>query len=255
MYRSRKFYLIQWGIASMIAVFLSGPVAAQGSPLNKDSVAIYLSFDDGPILASWYLLSFVQTDSIPVNVMLVGRLAFLTTAGKKMLLAYRNNPLVEINNHSFSHARKKYKSFYSHPDKVIADILLNEDTLQLKNKILRFPGRNVWRVNGRKRDDLADAAKAADSLVKRGYRIFGWDLEWRYDTAKRSFLTAYQMFSSIIYIAQHKKSFIPEHIVILCHDQMLEDKQARIELGLFIKKVKLIDNWHFTKLQNYPVQE
>ncbi len=233
-------------------LIMSTTVKTQALTGQKNSVTIYLTFDDGPLHCSWHLLSLIRTNSFPVNVFLVGQQVYHSQEGKDILQSYRDNPLVEIDNHSFCHAHRKYKAFYRHPKEVIEDMLLNEDTLQLTNKIIRLPGRNVWRINGRKRNDLAHAKRAADSLASRGYRIFGWDLEWRYDSTTQSFYSATRMIRWIRQLVESGKTFLPQQIVILCHDPMLQNEYERSQLRLFAGKIKMETDWHLGHLIDYP---
>ncbi|HSU29125.1 MAG TPA: polysaccharide deacetylase family protein [Chitinophagaceae bacterium] len=223
------------------------PVNEQKPPIN-----IYLTFDDGPVKSSWSLIEMLCRDSIPITVFLVGKNVFSKKEGNDILQFYRNSICVEIDNHSFNHANKKYKAFYSHPERVIKDILLNEDTLRLENKIVRLPGRNVWRINGSQRNDLADASIAADSLANRGFRIFGWDIAWQYDSLTQAYQSASQMIGRIKYLTANKIIFTPGHVVILCHDYMLEDESGRSQLQVFIKEIKSSGNWFFKKIKEYP---
>ncbi len=225
---------------------------AQRENKSAQPLAIYLTFDDGPVKASSYIMDIVRRDSIAVNVFVVGHKAVATSEARELVNKYRSNSLVEIGNHSFSHAGLKYKKFYSRPGTVISDILLNNDTLLLPYKTVRLPGRNVWRVNGRAKNDLQDANAAADSLAKLGYSIYGWDIEWRFDSLQQSFFSAVQMINAVKYLVQHNLSFTSGHIVILLHDPMLSDEYFRKQLALFIQAIKEIPLWKFCNLNDYP---
>jgi len=235
----------------LLALFSFTSIYAQSKD-NAQVVTIYLTFDDGPMKASSHLLEAIEKDSVPVTVFLVGRRASANAENSFILERYRSNSLFEIANHSFSHANGKYKSYYSHPQTVIDDILYNEDCLSLFNKMVRLPGRNVWRLNGRKRHDLADAAPAADSLAAKGYTIFGWDMEWCYDTSGKSNYTASHMMEQVRYIARYGNSFVKDHIVILCHDPMLLNAATRKEFKLFLAQVKADPYLQFALLSGYP---
>jgi len=249
----KKFIISKTLFSLILSLFIQGTIASQSKNNTSDTISIYLSFDDGPLEVSKHLLSFLSIDSIPVNVFLVGSHVFASKGRKEILQAYRNNSLVEIDNHSYCHANKKYRKFYQTPNKVVGDVVLNEDTLQLKYKILRLPGRNTWRLNGKKRDDLADAKIAADSLAKLGYRIIGWDVEWRFDSTRNSFFSADKMVTIIKRTIQKNRTFTPNQVVILCHDPMLDDEYARKELIAFVDQVKAIPNWSFKNIRYYPV--
>lgn len=234
--------------------FLIASAVSAQQAVRKDSVtSIYLTFDDGPMKASHYLMEAIQRDSIPVTVFAVGRQVFKNPENSFIFQWYTANPFVELVNHSFSHANGKYKWYYQNPLQVVNDITINEDTLGLTNKIVRLPGRNLWRINGRRRQDLSDAAIAADSLVAKGYNIFGWDMEWCYDTSGATNYTAAYMLEQLHYIAKHGNSFITGHIVILCHDPMLLNKQTRIEFENFVRQIKADPAWRFRFISEYPV--
>ena len=197
---------------------------------------------------SSYIDSLVSRDSIPVNVFVVGQKVFAGKEARQIFNTHKGSPLIEVDNHSYSHAKDRFRLYYENPWKVVDDIVLNEDTLHLANKIARLPGRNVWRVGERRRIDLADAAPAADSLARSGYTVFGWDLEWRYDSSGHRFYPAEQMVKQV----RHARAFSPGHVVILCHDPMLRDDYFRKELRSFIGKVKSYPGWRFEYLSRYP---
>ena len=48
----------------------------------------------------------------------------------------------------------------------LKDFIKNMDTLKLDNKIARLPGRNMWRINERSRNDVDSGTQAADLLSK-----------------------------------------------------------------------------------------
>ncbi|MCA4808612.1 hypothetical protein IF128_02420 [Empedobacter stercoris] len=72
----------------------------------------------------------------------------------------------------------QYKNFYSNEQTSVADILKNQSTLKLQDKIVRLPGRNMWRLDGKSKNDGASSVQTADGLAKLGYKVIGWDLEW-----------------------------------------------------------------------------
>lgn len=228
---------------------LKYPASSPAASKPAATIAIYLSFDDGIIKESKCIDSIAYQDSVKITVFLIGQRAVADKQAKEIYNAYKKNPFIEVGNHSFTHANKKYKSYYRQPEQVVNDMLLNEDTLHLIEKIARLPGRNVWRVNSKCRNDLADAAPAADSLAHLGYRIFGWDIEWGYDSATHSFYSADEMIKRI---TGPKKTFEAGNIVILCHDEMLADLYFRSQLCVFVNRVKKDTNLYFEHLIHYP---
>ncbi len=141
---------------------------------------IYITFDDGPLIGSEDVDDAVRYEQINVNVLIVGRHA-LSDSLKGFYKMYQNNPYIEIGNHSFSHAHNRYKEFYANTSAVVADFLKCQRILQIPNKLARQPGRNQWRLNNVRINDVRSGSVSADSLYKHGFKIFGWDLEWQHD--------------------------------------------------------------------------
>lgn len=237
----------------IIALFLlTTNIAAQGKRLTSQPVSLYLSFDDGPMDSSHFLDSLIIKDSVPVTVFVVGFRVNANAGMRSRLEMYRQQELVEIGNHSYSHAAGHYKLFYTNPSQVVNDVVRNADSLSLRNNIVRLPGRNTWRIQNRKRTDLTDANAAADSLSSLGYTLLGWDLEWKIDTCENRYSTAEEMISQINRLIHSKRSFEKDHVVILCHDWALSDLFFREQLAAFVQKIREDDCMHFSPLANYP---
>ena len=219
---------------------------------QEHKVALYLTFDDGPCEGSDQVNLISLIDSIKINVFIIGSRVFLNDTLKQYYLSYKHNPFVEIGNHSFTHANGKYRRYYEDPSLVMNDFLMNEDSLNLKNKISRLPGRNTWRLKKRGRDDYAGGAAAADSLATKNYFVFGWDIEWLYDEELDERDAASAMEKKIEEMVWEKKSFTSWNIIILCHDYLLTNKHNRLSLQLFIQKIKEKENYSFEHLSNYP---
>ncbi|TXJ28949.1 MAG: hypothetical protein E6Q24_04535 [Chitinophagaceae bacterium] len=214
-------------------------------------ISIYLTFDDGPMIGSRFLDSLTAADSIPVDVFLIGAQVSRDEKAKKIFGQYQKNPFVEIANHSYSHASGHYRMFYSHPEKVVGDILLNRTFLAPENNLVRLPGRNTWRIANRKRTDLTDADPSADSLVKLGFQLVGWDMEWRFDSTLQQYFSAEKMIACVRNSAWNNV-FEKGHVVILCHDWMLPDPYFREQLILFVKTVRAKGIAGFLHLNKYP---
>lgn len=219
---------------------------------DGDRVNLYLSFDDGPTEGSWTLNDISMADSIDINVFLIGKFVFKTDSNWQLFQLYQQNPFVEIGNHSYTHGNNRYHEYYQRPDEVKRDFLMNYDTLRLRNKIARLPGRNCWQINGRSRSDLKDGEAIADTLAVNGYKVFGWDIEWRYNVTGRLVETESEMFDMVQNMANRKKSFTDGNIVILCHDPMLADPYNISALKAFIEIIKRNGKYRFEFLSRYP---
>jgi len=222
-------------------------------PPEKDPPAeqyyVYLSFDDGPLEGSQNIHDAILYEKVPISVMLVG------SAGQNKpdyLELYRQNPYIEMGNHSFSHANLHYKKYYSNPESVLKDFIKSMESLKLEDKIARFPGRNMWRINGRSKNDVDSGIEAADLLAANGFQLYGWDLEWRHDPKTGNPVQSVkELFSEIESRRQRKRTFMPNHLVLLCHDEMFRKPYEETELKQLIELLKSKGNYTFGYLRDY----
>jgi len=219
---------------------------------DSSMVNLYLTFDDGPTRGSRNVNALTISDSININVFVIGRFVFKSDSSRELFELYHDNPFIEIGNHSFTHADGHYHLYYKNADEVKNEFLMNQDILQLDQKIARLPGRNCWTVNSRSRFDLEDGRAISDSLAAYGYRIFGWDIEWTYDSTGRVIESAQEIFERIMRMAEKKNSFMPGNIVLLCHDPMLANSDNESELRSLIREIKMTGHFRFEHLSRYP---
>jgi peptidoglycan/xylan/chitin deacetylase (PgdA/CDA1 family) len=214
---------------------------------------VYLSFDDGPLPGSEHIDSLVLAEQVPVSVFLVGHNISYNPRLDVYYKLYEANPFIHIYNHSFSHAAGHYRYYYNHPQNVLADIDLNQQYLQLHNKIVRLPGRNIWRIGTRSRNDTAGGEQAADLLMQKGYRLFGWDLEWQHNPVSGVPLQSVAtMEKEIMSRLASGNTFTKNHIIILLHDEMFrrpwEEDQLKALIDTLHKQPMIV----FNDLGTYP---
>src|SRR6266540_5234554 len=157
--------------------------AATGKGNPSTIKYIYLTFDDGPLNGSENIDSVVLAERLKISVFLVGEHAEQSKLLGTYYKMYEQNPFVQAYNHSYSHANDQYKLFYSNPENVLSDIQKNEKLLGLRYKIVRLPGRNMWRIGDRRKDDGSSGESAANLLAQNGYKLYGWDIEWQHNAA------------------------------------------------------------------------
>ncbi|MBZ5858318.1 polysaccharide deacetylase family protein [Flavihumibacter profundi] len=214
---------------------------------------IYLTFDDGPLKGSENIDSVILAERLKINVFLVGEHAEKSRQLDSYYKLYEQNPFVEACNHSYSHANGKYTLFYSNPKNVLADIQKNEQLLKLRYKIVRLPGRNMWRIGNRKKDDEVSGSAAADLLAENGYSLYGWDIEWQHNaTDGRPLQTVEQMLKEIESRLETGNTFTKDHIVVLLHDEMFQKKWEESELKQLLDKLRLHENYVFEHIRFYP---
>jgi len=223
-------------------------------PLTAEPLKyIYLTFDDGPLNGSENIDSVILGERLKISVFLVGEHAEKSKQLGTYYKLYEQNPFVEVYNHSYTHANNKYELFYSNPENVLADIQKNEKLLNLRYKIVRLPGRNIWRVGGRKRDDGTSGSAAADLLVKNEYKVYGWDIEWQHNASNGIPVQSVdEMVKEIDTRLETGNTFTQEHIVILIHDEMFQKKWEESELKQLIDKMRLHQNYVFEHIRFYP---
>lgn len=235
----------------------SGRVAARtetrsspGKRANEERpFCIFLSFDDGPSEGSQCVNALAIKDSLSINVFLIGRNACLTEKSRAMVSGYASNPLVEIGNHSFTHANKKYAAFFRDPEAVLADFNRSRDSLHLTNGLTRLPGRNFFRLGSFSRDDHNNGKESADALAANGYRVFGWDLEWRRKAGHGiATHTGEGMMQLVNEMLERKRTFVPGCLVLLLHDQDCRDEHFRDEVEEFIRLAREDGRYRFGHL-------
>lgn len=221
---------------------------------KKKKKKIYLTFDDGPNKGTRKVLNIVQQEQVAVTFFLIGEHVFASTSQRATWDSLRVDSSIELCNHSHTHAwHNRYNKFYEQPDSVVNDFKRCRDSLELTNTITRTPGRNIWRVDTLSYTDLKKSAAAADSLQQAGFTIIGWDLEWHYDhknfTLKNK---SDELLLQIDSLFAGNKTRIPEHLVILAHDQVYDDSNDSAELHQLIRKLKARDEYELLVTSRYP---
>ncbi|WP_027379466.1 polysaccharide deacetylase family protein [Chryseobacterium daeguense] len=233
------------------------PVAKEVPRIDDENVTddkrvIYLTFDDGPNQGTENLLKILKKRNVCATAFLVGKHAYGSKKQKNDLELMRKDPLLELANHSFTHAHNKYTDFYKNPDAVVNDFNTAKDSLKLYSKIARTPGRNIWRLNNISVTDLKSSSEAANKLKQAGYKVIGWDLEWKPTNKmvlKGNHDEMLKKVDSVFFNDLEKTS---RHLVFLTHDQYLTVADSVNELDLFIEKLQKSNRFVFRKISDYP---
>jgi peptidoglycan-N-acetylglucosamine deacetylase len=243
--------------ASEKMIYKEHPVAKivpkiEDENVPSDKRVIYLTFDDGPNKGTENLLKILHKRNICATAFIVGKHVYGSKKQENDLQLLRQDPLVELANHSFTHANNKYSDFYKNADAVVHDFDTAEDSLKLYDKIARTPGRNIWRLNNVNVTDLKSSTNAADQLQKAGYKLVGWDLEWK-PTNKMVLKGKHEeMLKKVDSIFFNDLEKTSRHLVFLTHDQYLTDADSINELDLFIEKLQKSNRFVFKKISEYP---
>lgn len=225
---------------------------------NYDSVnikpkkCIYLTIDDSPLNGSVYIDSIVSKAKIKTNIFMVGNSIDGSGKFKKHYTILKGNAYIEIYNHSYSHANNKYGNYYKNSESVFSDFEKNRTDFDISHKIARLPGRNLWQIGTKTKNYKQSGATSAQILVENGYKVFGWDVEWKYNSKDYSpEQTIDELIEEIEILHSKSRTFVSGHIVLLMHDQMFTKKNDKNDLEALINKLKERD-YTFEYLTSYP---
>ncbi len=244
---------LKWLVGSGAALFLGGcgKGPEPGEP-SRRRYQVYLTTDDGPLRGSENVDRVIRETGVPMTAFVVGRHA-QSSAYRARLDAYRKNPHIRLANHSYTHADGRYADYYRHPQHVLEDFEMNARILGLSGKVGRLPGRDSWRLGGRRYDADRSARAAADLLAQHGYRLYGWDLEWTHTHSGAPIGTAEVLGRKIRHQLEKGHCYTPGHLVLLMHDQMFRGRGAMEELRRLIQSLQNDPAIELQDLENYPV--
>lgn len=251
-----------------LIIFVFGALNWQGRPAQvKDTLPIafvvkkdttktytlYFTIDDGPLEGTPFIDSVFRLEKVPADLFLVGAHVYQDPIFTHYYRELERNKWFHFNNHSFTHANEDYEYYYAHPKIVLHDMRRNEDSLHFFNNICRMPARNMWRIAGKHSNDGFSGNRAANLLKRKGYTVMGWDLEWDADSLNRPVQSPDSLFSQLKNAFANNESFVPGHVVLLCHDWMFTEPKYKKELEAFIALVKNAGNIRFEWLTKYPL--
>lgn len=222
------------------------------TPVKKKK-HIYLTFDDGPNKGTRNVLQAVKDDSVPASFFIVGKHVFDSPEQKATWELLKADSAVQLCNHSYSHANNRYTSYYEVPANTVGDIEKNQSLLVFTNNVVRMPGRNAWRIDSINHTDIKESKEAIDAVHKAGFAIMGWDIEWMFD---HKTLTPDPDTDLLLRRIQNmldaNKTRLPDHIVVLAHDQSFQKQEDIDKLHYFIQQLKNNDEYELMLAGNYP---
>lgn len=221
---------------------------------DKHPKHIYLTFDDGPLVGSRAIDSIARAKNIKVNTFVVGRHSSMGKYRLRDLNLYIENPLVAVYNHSYSHGYNRLQTFYSDSQKAFEDFKKNESNIPFDSKVARLPGRNIWIYDEERKIDIANAAPTADLLHQDGYKVFGWDVEWRLNSTTGDPVVPMEtVYTRIVNFMNNKSSKEPNNVVFLMHDDMFQTRKGKKLLADLIDKL-IAKGYKFEFMADYPMK-
>ena len=222
------------------------------APVKKRKT-IYLTFDDGPNKGTANVLHIINEEEMPSTFFLVGEHVYGSSLQKAEFDSLLKSKFVEIANHSYTHAfHNHFSRFYQVPDSAARDFIRCADSLGFKNKIIRLPGRNIWRTATVTYTDIPATSRFADSIYQKGFIEMGWDLEWRFNNNLSLINTEDEMLQQIDSAFAQNRTKTKENLVLLAHDQVFADSTDAGMLHHFIQKLKQKDEYDFETVNKYP---
>lgn len=219
----------------------------------KKKKTIYLTFDDGPNKGTRNVMRIVKQENIPVTLFVIGEHVYGSRYQSAIYDSVSNDEFFEIANHSYTHAfENRFDKFYAVPDSAVKDFIRCADSLQLTSRIIRTPGRNIWRTDSISSTDIKRSTAAADSLQSKGFRAMGWDLEWHFNDQQRLVQSMDQMLNEVDSVFTNNKTKTVDHLVLLAHDQVYANSEDSASLQNFIIRLKGKDEYNFETVSEYP---
>lgn len=221
--------------------------------LTRKKKKIYLTFDDGPNKGTRNVLQVIKEEQAPASFFVVGQHTLDTRQQKETWELLKADSTIELCNHSFSHARNRYNSFYADPAGVISDFNQSDELLGFNNQVARMPGRNAWRIDSIDHTDIRESKAAIDSLHQAGYAIMGWDIEWTFNhkTLAPDADTAL-LLRRIYNMLEAGKTKTPGHLVLLAHDQAFQQEEYVAELRYIVSQLKNNPEYELLVASKYP---
>lgn len=218
---------------------------------DSTKIYIYLTFDDGPHAGTKDCFEICKQLGIKATFFMVGQHA-KDTWGQQVVKTIRDAyPQSLLANHSYTHAKEKYRFFYEHPDMAIADFYQAQQSLNVPYKIIRLPGNSAWVRKGENKSSklVSTVCKRLDSA---GYNIIGWDVEWNFTRGTSYPVQSPQKMADEVNYAAHGHSHTPKHVMILTHDRMFRTSAYADSLRQFISILKQNPNYVFETVDHYP---
>lgn len=219
------------------------------TPSSDAAPKVYLTIDDGPSPFSDEILEVANEKKAKMTVFLVGNNMW-SKQYREYLNQYRNNSLIELANHSYSHAKGKYSLYYKNPNAVLLDFYKNIVQMQLPNNLARLPGRSFWALGNKELINQESGKHAARLLRQKGFNLFGWDIEWFYHHKTGAPLgSAESIFAEIQRSIKKNQTFTRGHCVVLLHERHFQSKYEIAKLISICQR----EGYVLEHLRNYPI--
>ncbi len=228
------------------------PTKLAPAKIDSNTKVVYLTMDDGPLAPSDMLHEIAESKHIKISEFAVGKHAFISKTLMRHLEGMQASPNMEVLNHSYSHANGRYEHYYRNPEFAFNDIMNNQTKLNITQKIVRMPGRDIWATPRLKLGWKQSGGSTASMLLNNGYTVYGWDIEWEhYGKSSLPKVSAERFVAMVDDAFATGDMATHNHLVILGHDEMLIHERGKADF------VRIIDmliqrGYVFEFISNYP---
>ena len=243
--------VIQFAKLDTVTAVPALPTKLAPAKLDSNSRVIYLTMDDGPLAPSDMLREIAEGKNIKISEFAVGKHAFISKTLMRHLEGMQASPNMEVLNHSYSHANGRYEHYYRNPEFAYNDIMNNQAKLNITQKIVRMPGRDIWATPRLKLGWKQSGGSTASMLLNNGYTVYGWDIEWEHYGNTLPKQTPAQFIADVDDLFQRQAMTTPNHLVILGHDEMLQKERGKEDLRKIIDLLKE-RGYIFEFMTHYP---
>lgn len=228
-------------------------IVKQAVALNKDSIKpldstkkyVFLTFDDGPQPGTENVMQSIKETGVNATFFMVGQHNAMTPGMRKYVDEIRNGaPTFWLANHSYTHAyNDHYVKFYHDPQGALKDFMRTDTSMQIPERIYRFPGNNAWVLDsGRARGSkfVRPVMHLMDSI---GGKVIGWDVEWHFKRNPNGhgsvpIQSANLMARQLINTLEKNETYHKKRVVLLAHDRMFHLPNYKDSLVTMINIVK-----------------
>lgn len=228
-------------------------VAVKQPVEKKKKKTIYLTFDDGPNAGTKKVMDILKAEDVPATLFLIGEHVYGSRMQKDIFDSLQVSKNIELANHSYSHAcNNNFTYFYNNADTVLKDFERCADSLKFNNRIVRTPGRNIWRTENISSTDIKKSTAAADSLQTKKFIAVGWDVEWHFTSSQNLVQSDTLMEAQIVNAFSRNNTKAKNALVLLAHDRTFLSPGDSGSLHNLIRKLKSSGLYDFETLSKYP---
>ncbi len=225
---------------------------SQHLEIDNSKKYIYLTFDDGPQHGTVASFELCKKLNVKSTFFMVAFHASSPNLKNIVRLINDDYPRTLLGNHSRSHARNKYQSFYHNDSLAVEDLFFAQKILNVPFKIIRLPGSNSWLIENRMKTETL-ARNVCKRMDTSGYNIVGWDMEWNFFAVSANPIqSADEMIEKVKHRFETNKLYTPNHLVILMHDRMFRNPNYTDSLHKFISTLQKDTNYIFETVDHYP---